>query len=222
MGAALKRQKKKRKSRKKLPLLFHPFSLFQLVPHKPQSDHGSLAEVTSDPSMTTINGLIYLFIYLFLLFRAVPAAYGSSQASGQIGAAAAGLHHSHSSMAMLDPELTDRGQGSNLRTHGHSSGLSPLSHDRNSSMDSVLFIAVPSDTPDWSLRRTLSSNHFPDTPDLLPHCLLCESLSDPLYMWLFPRVCPWSSTAVSSPQVRLNRALSADDACFVPLLEIPS
>ena len=30
------------------------------------------------------------------LFRAAPAAYGDSQASGQIGAAAAGLHHSHS------------------------------------------------------------------------------------------------------------------------------
>ena len=30
------------------------------------------------------------------LFRAAPAAYGSSQASGEIGATAAGLHHSHS------------------------------------------------------------------------------------------------------------------------------
>ena len=38
---------------------------------------------------------MYLFIY-FCLFRAVPAAYGGSQASGGIGATAAGLHHSHS------------------------------------------------------------------------------------------------------------------------------
>ena len=30
------------------------------------------------------------------LFRATPAAYGSSQAKGQTGASAAGLHHSHS------------------------------------------------------------------------------------------------------------------------------
>ena len=37
-----------------------------------------------------------LFIYLFLLFRAAPVAYGCSQARGQIGAAAAGLCHSHS------------------------------------------------------------------------------------------------------------------------------
>ena len=36
-----------------------------------------------------------LFIY-FCLFRAAPAAYGSSQARGQIGTAAASLHHSHS------------------------------------------------------------------------------------------------------------------------------
>ena len=31
----------------------------------------------------------------FLLSRAAPVAYGSSQATGQSGAAAAGLHHSH-------------------------------------------------------------------------------------------------------------------------------
>ena len=30
------------------------------------------------------------------LFRATPAAYGDSQASGRIGAVAASLHHSHS------------------------------------------------------------------------------------------------------------------------------
>ena len=29
-------------------------------------------------------------------FRAIPLAYGGSQARGQVGAAAAGLHHSHS------------------------------------------------------------------------------------------------------------------------------
>ena len=31
-----------------------------------------------------------------LLFRAAPAAYGSSQTRGRIGAIAAGLHHRHS------------------------------------------------------------------------------------------------------------------------------
>ena len=58
----------------------------------------------------------FLFIYLFLLFRATPVACESSQARGQIGAAAAGLHQSHSNTgselclqpipqlrAMLDP-----------------------------------------------------------------------------------------------------------------------
>ena len=33
---------------------------------------------------------------IYFLFRAVPAAYGSSQTRGQIGAAVAGLHHCHS------------------------------------------------------------------------------------------------------------------------------
>ena len=54
--------------------------------------------------------------FFFGLFRALLAAYGGSQARGQIEAAAANLHHSHSNsgsephlwpkpqlMAMLDP-----------------------------------------------------------------------------------------------------------------------
>ena len=39
---------------------------------------------------------IYLFIYLFLLYRAVLAAYGGFQARGPIGAVTTGLHQSHS------------------------------------------------------------------------------------------------------------------------------
>ena len=38
----------------------------------------------------------FVVVVVFLLLRAVPAAYGSSQARGPIGAIAAGLHHSHS------------------------------------------------------------------------------------------------------------------------------
>ena len=37
----------------------------------------------------------------FGLFRAAPAAYGSSQARGRVGATAAGLHHSHSNARPL-------------------------------------------------------------------------------------------------------------------------
>ena len=40
---------------------------------------------------------MFAFVYLFVfLFRAAPAAYGCSHARGPIGAAAAGLYHSHS------------------------------------------------------------------------------------------------------------------------------
>ena len=38
----------------------------------------------------------YFIITIFLLFRAVPAAYGGSQARGRIGAVAAGLRQRHS------------------------------------------------------------------------------------------------------------------------------
>ena len=36
-----------------------------------------------------------ILLFIYLLFKAAPAAYGGSQSRGQIGAAAAGLHHSH-------------------------------------------------------------------------------------------------------------------------------
>ena len=42
--------------------------------------------------------------YFFLLLRAIPAAHGSFQARGLIGAAAAGLCHSHSN-ARSEPYL---------------------------------------------------------------------------------------------------------------------
>ena len=77
------------------------------------------------PFFPTNQGLsilqsLFFFFFLVLFFRAAPTAYGSSQARGQIGAAAAGLHHSHSNvgsmlrlqptpqlMATLDPSPTD-------------------------------------------------------------------------------------------------------------------
>ena len=40
--------------------------------------------------------MLVIFYTFVLLFRAVPEAYGGSQARGLIGATAAGLHHSHS------------------------------------------------------------------------------------------------------------------------------
>ena len=50
-----------------------------------------------------VHSGVCLFIYL-LLFRAAPAAHGSSQARDRIGAAAAGLHHSHSNVGS-EPHL---------------------------------------------------------------------------------------------------------------------
>ena len=74
---------------------------------------------------------IYLFIFIFCLFRATLTACGSFQARGWLRATAAGLHHSHSNArskpplwptlkvtAMPDPYPTERGQGSNPNPHG--------------------------------------------------------------------------------------------------------
>ena len=53
------------------------------------------------PRYLCILFLLKNIIYFILLFRAIPVAYGSFQARGQIGAAAAGLRYSHSN-ARLD------------------------------------------------------------------------------------------------------------------------
>ena len=40
-------------------------------------------------------------LFIYLLFTAAPVAYGGSQARGPMGAAATGLHHSHSNAGSL-------------------------------------------------------------------------------------------------------------------------
>ena len=90
-----------------------------------------------------------------MLFRAVPRAYGSSQARGQNGTAAAG--HSHSiagskpnlpptpQLTTLDPRPTERGPELNPHPHGYELDLFLLCHNGNSpgAMDfSFKFIEV--------------------------------------------------------------------------------
>ena len=90
---------------------------------------------------------------VFCLFRTQPVACGGSQARGRIGAAPAGLHHSHSNMgskmhmqptsqrmAGLDPQPTEEGQGSNLHLHRCQSDSFLLSRDGNSVL--TIFIMV--------------------------------------------------------------------------------
>ena len=47
--------------------------------------------------------LLSFFFFFFGLFRAAPTASGGSQARGQIGAEAIGLHHSHSNAGSEPP-----------------------------------------------------------------------------------------------------------------------
>lgn len=67
--------------------------------------------------------LIYLFVCLFLLFRATPEVYGRSHDRGQIGAVGAGLHHGH-----VDPAPRSLRPGGFCHCPGHSlyiPGLEP-------------------------------------------------------------------------------------------------
>ena len=66
--------------------------------------------------LETLKDILHLFFFLLFLFRAAHAAYGSSQAKGQIGGAAAGWDLSHN-CAVLDPQPTAGGQGWNTHPH---------------------------------------------------------------------------------------------------------
>ena len=82
------------------------------------------------------SSLVTAFFFLFLLFRAAPEAYGSSQARGRIRAVAASLHHSHSNVEPRAASMTYTaachntgsltyqapGQGLNPHPHGSQSG----------------------------------------------------------------------------------------------------
>ena len=52
--------------------------------------------ILKDHSLLNLEFNWAQLLFFFLLFRAAPETYGSSQARGQIGATAAGRSHSHS------------------------------------------------------------------------------------------------------------------------------
>ena len=95
--------------------------------------HGGLVLISHSKLRFSLD----LFFSFFLSFsRAAPTAYGGSRARGLIRAVAAGLCQSHGNArselclqttpqltAMLDPQPTEQGQGSNLQPYGSQSDL---------------------------------------------------------------------------------------------------
>ena len=69
-----------------------------------------------------ISAIVSFFLYVF---RAAPAAHGSSQARGHIGAVATGLHHSHSN-ARSEPSL----RSAYTTAHSNAGLFNPLSEAR--------------------------------------------------------------------------------------------
>ena len=64
---------------------------------KPGSQSTSILSSPSTTEMVNVHST-HLILFYFSLFRAAPVAYGGSQARDRIGAAAAGLCHSHSNV----------------------------------------------------------------------------------------------------------------------------
>ena len=104
-----------------------------------------------DPSVGDFKFLFFnnscLFFFFFGLFRATPAAYGSSQATGGIRAVATGLRHGHSNarseppLPLTTPQLTRHRRILNPLTQARDGACIlmdgeprwfPLSHNGNS------------------------------------------------------------------------------------------
>ena len=81
--------------------------------------------LTIEGHMNCFQSSMVFFFFFFFLFRAVAMAYGGSQARGLIGAAATGLHHSHSN-AGSKPHLQHSSQEHQI--------LNPLSEARESNL----------------------------------------------------------------------------------------
>ena len=100
-------------------------------------------------SVTFFLFSLSLFFFFFCLFRAAPKAY-SSQVRGQIGAVAAGLHHSHSNArsewAMSATYTIAHGNVRSL-THRVRSGIK--------SESSCILVGFITSRPWWELPRDL-------------------------------------------------------------------
>ena len=104
------------------------------------------------------QGLKFLVLFFFWLFRAAPVAYGGSQARGPVRATAVGLHHSHSH-SHVGSELHLRPTTAHQRQM-----LKPLSR-------SVFLTPAPSSLAQWSDGKSTQRKWNPSVrggPDLSP------------------------------------------------------
>ena len=98
--------------------------------------HGQFQSIFITAKNLGLLFFFFFFFFTFCLFRAVPVAHGGSEAKGQIGPTATGLHHSQSNvgfklhlrptpqlMATPDPQPTEQSQESNSCPHGCQSDL---------------------------------------------------------------------------------------------------
>ena len=113
---------------------------------------------------------------------ATPVAYDNSQARGWIGAAAAGLCHSHNTRSKPHLQPTEWGQGSNPHSRGDSVGF--LTRWATVGTPSFTFlISLPFNTLNESVGNTCKLNkYYPDKEQTLVanstvQMLLCYTLN---------------------------------------------
>ena len=93
---------------KKLPQPLQPSAMTTLISQQHQDK--PFHQQKSHNSLKAQMIAIFSNNFFVCVFRATPTAYGRSQARGQIGATAAGLHHSSQQRQILNPLSEARDQ----------------------------------------------------------------------------------------------------------------
>ena len=97
----------------------------------------------------SISTFFFFFLPFLFVWRAAPAAYGSSQARGQIEATGAGLHHSYNNSRSKPKSVT--------YTTAHGNAGSPIQWARPGIKPTSWWILVrfPSAEPQWEVPQIL-------------------------------------------------------------------
>ena len=90
-------------------------------------------------------------IFFLCLFRAMPVAYGVSQARGPIGAAAAGLHYSSQPQPQPQPRRIRDTSATYTTAHGNAKSLTHRGRLGMEPVSSWIIVRFISAEPQWEL-----------------------------------------------------------------------
>ena len=127
------------------------------------------------PTRMAINFCFFFFSFLFFFFffRSAPMTYGCSQAMGQMRAAAADLHHSHSNQCTIQAASSTY-----TAAHGNARPLTQWVKPGFKPTTSWILVGFVTTEPQWKLQMALSlkkeNSHWQGYGEIGTHTLCQE------------------------------------------------